>query len=63
LTQQAHIDYDELPNGYHDEAADFINHLIQRKPKNRLGKDSIYELINHPWLEGFDWEELKKKAI
>ena len=63
LTQQAHIDYDELPNGYHDEAADFINHLIQRKPKNRLGKDSIYELINHTWLEGFDWEGLKKKEI
>ena len=63
LTQQAHIDYDELPNGYQDEAADFINQLIQRKPKNRLGKDSIYELINHPWLEGFDWEELKKKKM
>ena len=63
LTQQAHIDYDELPNGYHDEAADFINHLIQRKPKNRLGKDGISELINHPWLEGFEWEELKSKRM
>ena len=37
-TQQAHIDYDELPNGYQDEAADFINQLIQRKPK-LIGKD------------------------
>ena len=40
-TQQAHIDYDELPNGYQDEAADFINQLIQRKPKYRLGRDGI----------------------
>ena len=63
LTQQAHIDYDELPNGYQDEAADFINQLIQRKPKNRLGRDSISELINHPWLRGFDWDELKKKQM
>ena len=63
LTQQAHIDYDELPSGYQDEAADFINQLIQRKPKNRLGKDSISEVINHPWLRGFDWEGLKEKNL
>ena len=63
LTQQAHIDYDELPNSYADEAADFINQLIQRKPKNRLGRDGIGELINHPWLAGFDWDELKKKHM
>ena len=63
LTQQAHIDYDELPNGYQDEAADFINQLIQRKPKNRLGRDSISEVINHPWLNGFDWEGLKEKNL
>ena len=63
LTQQAHIDYDELPNGYQDEAADFINQLIQRKPKNRLGRDSISEVINHPWLQGFDWEALKEKNL
>ena len=63
LTQQAHIDYDELPNGYEDEAADFINQLIQRKPKNRLGRDSISEVINHPWLKGFDWEALKEKNL
>ena len=63
LTQQAHIEYDELPNGYQDEAADFINSLIQRKPKNRLGKNSISEVINHPWLSGFDWEGLKEKNL
>ena len=63
LTRQAQIDYDELPDGYSNEAADFINKLIQRKPKNRLGKNSIKEVINHPWLKGFDWEELKKKKL
>ena len=63
LTRQAHIDYDDLPDGYENEAADFINKLIQRKPKNRLGKNSIKEVINHPWLKGYDWENLKNKKL
>jgi len=63
LTRQAQIDYDELPEGYSNEAADFINKLIQRKPKNRLGKDGIKEVINHPWMKGFDWEEMKEKKL
>ena len=63
LTTQAHIDYDELPSGYQDEAADFINHLIQRKPKYRLGQNGISEVINHPWLRGFDWDGLKEKNL
>ena len=61
LTKQAQIEYDELPDDFHNEAADFINKLIQRKPKNRLGKNNIYELINHPWFLGFDWTNLKLK--
>ena len=61
LTKQAEIDYTDLPNGFSNEIADFINRLIQRKPKNRLGKDSINEVIGHPWFEGFDWENVKKK--
>ena len=63
LTKQAHIDYDDLPNGYENEAADFINKLIQRNPKNRLGKDSIKEVIGHPWLNGFEWEKMKQKTL
>ena len=63
LTKQAKVDYDELPDDYHDECADFINELIQRKPKKRLGKNNIYELIKHPWFEGFDWENLKLKKL
>lgn len=33
LTRQAQVDVDELPNGWSPDAADFINQLIQRKPK------------------------------
>ena len=63
LTRQAEIDYDDLPNGFSNETADFINRLIQRKPKNRLGKDSINEVICHPWFNNFDWENVEKKKI
>ena len=63
LTKQAHIDFEDLPDEYDKDAADFINKLIQRKPKNRLGKDSIKEVINHPWFKGFDWENLKSKKL
>ena len=63
LTRQAEIDYDDLPNGFSNETADFINRLIQRKPKNRLGKDNINEVIDHPWFNNFDWENVEKKKV
>ena len=63
LTRQAQIDYDELPDGFANEAADFVNKLIQRKPKNRLGRDSIAEVLNHPWFDDFDWEQVKRKKL
>ena len=63
LTRQAEIDYDDLPNGFSNETADFINKLIQRKPKNRLGKDNINEVIGHPWFNEFDWDNASKKKL
>ena len=63
LTRQAEIDYDDLPDGFSNDIADFINKLIQRKPKNRLGKDSIKEVINHPWFNEFDWDNVLKKKV
>ena len=62
LTKQAQIDYEDLPEYFMYESADFVNGLIQRKPKNRLGKNGISNIINHPWFEGFNWESLKKKS-
>ena len=63
LTKQAEIDYDDLPEGFSNETADFINRLIQRKPKNRLGRNSINEVLTHPWFDGFDWENTRKKKL
>ena len=61
LTRQAHVDYDELPDGFQEDVCDFINRLIQRKPKNRLGKNGIKEVIQHSWFNGYDWNAMKKK--
>ena len=63
LTRQAKIDYEDLPYGFTNDIADFINRLIQRKPKNRLGKDSINEVLNHPWIEDFDWDNCLNKKL
>lgn len=47
-----------------DEGIDFINQLIQRKPKQRLGfSGGINALKNHPWLIEFPWGSLQDKSI
>ena len=58
VSTQASIKYDELPDGYSYEAANFINNLIQRKPNQRLGSKGINELINHPWFKNSSNEPL-----
>ena len=63
LTTQAKVDYYDLPEDFSNEIADFINKLIQRKPKNRLGKNDINEVIRHPWFLGFDWNSCSKKIL
>ena len=63
LTRQAKIDIDDLPEGFSNDIADFINKLIQRKPKNRLGKNDINEVLNHPWFDDFDWENCNDKKL
>ena len=63
LTRQAKIEFGDLPEGFSHDIADFINKLIQRKPKNRLGKSNINEVLSHPWFMGFDWDNCSKKKL
>ena len=63
LTKQAKVDYDDLPEGFSNNIADFINKLIKRKPKNRLGKNNIDEVLNHTWFGDFDWDNCAKKNL
>lgn len=52
-----------VPNGWSENAADLINKLIIRKDDQRLGKNGIYEIKNHPWFNDIDWVELENHRL
>ena len=58
MAKQTIIHKYKIPFGYSTQCADFINLLIQRKPKKRLGMGGTDEIKNHPWLKYFNWKDL-----
>ena len=63
MAKQIYIKLEEKPNHWSDEAIDFINKLLIRKPEKRLGYKGINEIKNHPWLKYYPWEELEQKKL
>lgn len=63
LSRQAQIKKKDKPSDWSNEAMDFVNHLIQRKPFNRLGNNGPEEVMSHPWFQDMDWDRLKRKQI
>lgn len=63
LSKQATITLEELPNGWSEDAGDFINKLLLRKQELRLGYHGIYEIKQHPWMRYFPWEKLLHKQL
>ena len=63
MAKQVQIRLNDIPDGWNQNTADFINKLIQRKPENRLGHKTIQEIFHHQWFNGFPWDDLKKKTI
>ena len=61
LARQVQIKLADIPPGWSQEAADFANRLLQRKPLNRLGCNGPAEVVSHPWLSSFPWAQLKAK--
>lgn len=51
----------ELPEGWSGDAADFINKLIQKNPKYRLGHFGIQDIKRHKWLSGITWPKIESK--
>ena len=49
--------------GWSIESCDFINKMIYRKPKKRLGFFGIEEIKGHNWFSRFQWEELKDRKM
>ena len=63
LSKKAHISLKEIPNGWSEDAADFFNQLLQRKPDFRLGNKGIWELKQHRWLKYYPWDRLINKEL
>ena len=53
----------EAPKGWSLDIVDFINKLLIKNPKERLGSKGFSELKFHPWLRFYDWKStyLKKE--
>ena len=63
ISKQAKIEREDIPDDWSMEAVDFINRLLLRKAKKRLGYNGIHELKNHTWMKDVDWEKLSEKKI
>ena len=64
LTKEAAIMEENIPKGWSNDSVDFINLLLKRKIDKRLGsKEGAKELMRHPWLRYYPWEELIKKNL
>ena len=48
---------------YSEYCIDFLNQLLITNYSKRIGFNNIYELKNHSWFNGFNWENLSKKKI
>jgi serine/threonine protein kinase len=53
----------KIKQNYSNFLFQFVDGLIQKDIKKRLGYKNINELINHPWFNKFNWKKLKKKEI
>ena len=63
LSKNVEISLSDIPNGWSEDAADFFNKLLQRKPELRLGSKGIWELKQHRWMKYFPWDELLNKEL
>ncbi len=64
LSKQANINKDNICHGWSFESADFINKCLERKECERIGfKGGVNELMMHPWLKYYPWDELKNKKL
>ncbi len=63
ISRQAKIKESNIPQGWSQNAIDFINGLIQRKPEYRLGKKGIMELKENHWFDDLIWDDLLNQKI
>uniref|UniRef100_A0A0N5AVM8 Ribosomal protein S6 kinase n=1 Tax=Syphacia muris TaxID=451379 RepID=A0A0N5AVM8_9BILA len=52
-----------FPKNFDPVALDFINRLLQKSPKDRLGNKGVEEIKNHPFFFGINWEKCEKRML
>ena len=64
FSEKVKINNNQIKNGLSIEAIDFINKLLERKQEKRLGSENgVKDLMDHPWLKYYPWDELKEKSL
>ncbi len=63
LGKEINIKSCDVPANWSLEAADFINKLLRRKNRDRLGRNGVFELKEHAWLRNVQWHELYRKEV
>ena len=64
MNYQARITEEEMKDGWSIECVEFINALLERKEKRRLGyKEGVKELKQHPWMKYYPWKDLAIKNL
>ena len=63
IAKQAKLNESDIPEGWGIQSMEFINSLLQRKPKKRLGYGGISEIKNHEWMKDIDWDLLERKKL
>ena len=53
----------DIPKNYSLNFGDFINKLLKRNNRDRLGSKGIHQIKNHPWLEGVEWDIIESKLV
>ena len=53
----------ELPKGYSPHLADLINKLLKKNPNERLGKNGVKEIKEHPFFSQMKWRKLECKKV
>lgn len=58
LEKQAKIKEEDKPENWSQNAIDLCNRLLKRKPRNRIGADSIASIKSHEWFSDINEAEL-----
>ena len=58
------LDNDDLPEDWEDyNIIDFINSLLIRKKRKRLGSKNANEVKNHPYFQNINWSQIESMTM